>query len=222
MSFEYGRHAPPVNTITIPDSVEHIGIGCFSYITSYTFTTTYTKIEINKNSHLRNIPQDAFRNSELSITINGEINTIGSYAFSGKYDKPAVTINDISCIKEIDEGAFWEESTLEHLYSHLRGHGQLHAPSAPLLFSASFTTLPKYFNLLGTLPDTVKSISSQAYTKPVRDYLLPESIESIADDAFPKGSSFIVVSGSYAEFWCVENGFGYTIEGQNNLDWLLN
>ena len=67
-------------------------------------------------------------------------------------------------------------------------------------------------------------IKSNAYTDNVDvvDYYLPSTVKIIAVDAFPKGSTFIVDADSYAELWCSENGFGYSIEGQDNLDWLNN
>lgn len=73
----------------------------------------------------------------------------------------------------------------------------------------------------GSSPLSKKTITSNAYRHEVTDYRLPASLESIAIDAFPKGSTFIVDAGSYAELWCSENGFGYSIEGQeDDLSWL--
>ena len=88
--------------------------------------------------------------------------------------------------------------------------------------SSKVTTIPEGFELTATLPDTVKAISSHAFNSVVTDYRLSSSLTNIAVDAFPKGSTFVVDEGSYAELWCGENGFGYSIEGQDNLDWLNN
>lgn len=98
--------------------------------------------------------------------------------------------------------------------------GTLLLPDA-VSFSRRFTEIPAGFELYVTLPDTIKSITSNAYRHKVTDYRLPASLERIAVDAFPKGSTFIVDAGSYAELWCSENGFGYSIEGQeDDLSWL--
>lgn len=88
--------------------------------------------------------------------------------------------------------------------------------------SSKVTTIPEGFELTILLPDTVKAISSHAFNSVVTDYRLSSSLTNIAVDAFPKGSTFVVDEGSYAELWCGENGFGYSIEGQDNLDWLNN
>ncbi len=89
-------------------------------------------------------------------------------------------------------------------------------------FSSKLTTIPAGFELTVPLPDTVTAISSYAFNSVVTDYQLSSSLTNIAVDAFPKGSTFVVDEGSYAELWCSENGFGYSIKGQDNLDWLNN
>ena len=89
-------------------------------------------------------------------------------------------------------------------------------------FSSKLATIPAGFELTVPLPDTVTAISSYAFNSVVTDYRLSSSLTNIAVDAFPKGSTFVVDEGSYAELWCGENGFGYSIEGQDNLDWLNN
>lgn len=91
-----------------------------------------------------------------------------------------------------------------------------------VFLSSKVTTIPEGFELTILLPDTVKAISSHAFNSVVTDYRLSSSLTNIAVDAFPKGSTFVVDEGSYAELWCSENGFGYSIEGQDNLDWLNN
>jgi len=89
-------------------------------------------------------------------------------------------------------------------------------------FSPALTTIPTGLNpRVTSLPSTVTAIESGAFTKEAIDFRLSMSLTDIAVDAFPKGSTFIVDAGSYAELWCSENGFGYTIEGQeDDLSWL--
>ena len=77
--------------------------------------------------------------------------------------------------------------------------------------------------MLINIPEHIVEIKSKAFTDNVAvvDYYLPATIKKIAVDSFPKGSTFIVDASSYAELWCSENGFGYSIKGQeDDLSWL--
>lgn len=89
-------------------------------------------------------------------------------------------------------------------------------------FSPELTVIPSELNpKVSSLPATVTAIESGAFTSGVDNFRLSTSLNDIAVDAFPKGSSFIVDAGSYAELWCSENGFAYSIEGQeDDLSWL--
>jgi len=89
-------------------------------------------------------------------------------------------------------------------------------------FSPNLIAIPTGLNPQVTaLPDTVTTIESEAFTMEVKDFSLSTFLTDIAIDAFPQGSTFIVDAGSYAELWCSENGFGYTVEGQeDDLSWL--
>ena len=88
-------------------------------------------------------------------------------------------------------------------------------------FSSQLTVIPSNMNpQCSELPSTVTTIQSGAFTDVVTDFKLPASLEKIATDAFVKNSTFIVEMNSDAELWCSENGFGYSVEGQSDLDWL--
>lgn len=88
-------------------------------------------------------------------------------------------------------------------------------------FSSQLTVIPSNMNpQCSELPSTVTTIQSGAFTDVVTDFKLPASLEEIATDAFVKNSTFIVEMDSDAELWCSENGFGYSVEGQSDLDWL--
>ena len=90
-------------------------------------------------------------------------------------------------------------------------------------FSASLTVIPTGLNpQCSELPSTIITIQTGAFTDVVTDFKIPASVEEIAIDAFVQNSTFIVEADSYAELWCDENGFGYSIEGQDNFDWLNN
>ena len=51
---------------------------------------------------------------------------------------------------------------------------------------------------------------------------IPENIKSISEDAFERGKITMIVSaGSYGELFAKENGFNYSISGQeDDLSWL--
>ncbi len=89
-------------------------------------------------------------------------------------------------------------------------------------FSSQLTVIPSNMNpQCSELPSTVTTIQSGAFTDVVTDFKLPASLEEIATDAFVKNSTFIVEMDSDAELWCSENGFGYSVEGQSDLDSIL-
>lgn len=89
-------------------------------------------------------------------------------------------------------------------------------------FSPLLTTIPTGLNPnVKELPETVTVIKEKAFSSTVEDFRLGAYLVDIDVEAFPKGSTFIVDAGSYAELWCSENGFAYTIEGQeDDLSWL--
>ena len=107
----------------------------------------------------------------------------------------------------------------KQLYS---GFGYLYLSESD--FSAELTTIPTGLSPLANgLPETVTEIQSGAYFDTREDFALPVSLQYIAEDAFPKGSTFIVEANSYALRWCKDNGFGYKVNGEEqNLDWLNN
>ena len=173
----------------------------------------------------------------LEVEIPEGTTTIGTHAFEGFN---GTIIMGTTSIKSIPDYAFYnvvspysfvlsnstpiEISNPQYIesigvYNNSLGKAFIDASC----FSPSITTIPTGFNPATTeLPDTITTIDSRAYTGKVVDLKLPSSITSIAEDAFPQGSTFIVEAGSYAQRWADENGFAYTVEGQGNLDWLNN
>lgn len=199
----------PLFDIIIPDSVEQIGKGAFSNITTDSAQRQHYNLIINQNSRLTSIAEETFRDSMLRITIDAGIESIGAYAFSGGYETVLVQM-DISNVVEFGEYAFAKNTSSG-------GNSLL---TDEVILSSAIKTIPAGFNISLHLPDTVTGLCSNAYTVTVTDFYLPASLTTIAVDAFPKGSTFVVEAGSYAALWASENGFGYSIEGQNNLDWL--
>lgn len=152
------------------------------------------------------IGEDSVVDYIINIKIPGEckVTIIPDYAFYGVTGE--VIIDNPSQIIEIGEYA---------------GCGRNFSSEAS--FSPQISVIPTGLDpTTNSLPSTITEIQSKAFSRTVSDFVLPSSLTKIAIDAFGRSSTFIVESGSYAELWCNENGFGYSIEGQDNLDWLNN
>ena len=140
---------------------------------------------------------------------------------------PLNMIDDAAFACKIDGGYFENEfiiktADIESIGNGNWGLGKLMTKASHI--SPELHTIPTGLNPKVTaLPDTVTSIKTGAFTDKVTDFRLSSYLDDIAVDAFPKNSTFIVDAGSYAELWCSENGFGYSIEGQqDDLSWLNN
>ena len=56
----------------------------------------------------------------------------------------------------------------------------------------------------------IEKIGSRAFVGTgVKMFWLPETLQSIAPDAFDKGTAFTCSPGTYAEKWCLENGMDF-------------
>lgn len=198
--------------------------------------------------NVRTIGEGAFKGCCIhwcSLTM-GNVETIGDFAFSGAFIHDSnVFGNSYSVnfsnapLNTIGENAFDEINELEK-YGISVAHNVFSVPvqncknigsDNPGLgmlmldeddFSPSLTSIPTGLNpKVTSLPNTITVIQSRAFTDVVADFQLAASVKKIAVDAFPKGSTFIVEAGSYAELWCSENGFGYSVLGQeDDLSWL--
>lgn len=211
-----------LGSFVIPASVTNIGQRAFASVYNNRLLRDAT-ITLPTNSQLTCIPVQAFFNIYHQVTIeSSNITEVGSYAFAGlEYTgytvKIDISANALGKIRNWGDYAFYCDTTRS------KGTTLLKVPEQFTL-SKDITALPAGFNLLIDIPEHVVEIKSNAYTDNVDvvDYYLPSTVKKIAVDAFPKGSTFVVDEGSYAELWCSENGFGYSIEGQDNLDWLNN
>lgn len=215
--------------IVIPSGVTSIGKAAFQRSELLFFPDgEYKGIVFPEDCAVAAIEEDTFRDCGNGIYVNTtNIHRVGSYAF---HNAQTVDWPHIESIDDWGEYAFAYKGKIsclsdDYVYGGenirygtiLRG-----LEENQVSLSSKVTTIPEGFELTATLPDTVKAISSHAFNSVVTDYRLSSSLTNIAVDAFPKGSTFVVDEGSYAELWCGENGFGYSIEGQDNLDWLNN
>lgn len=148
--------------------------------------------------------------STYCIDFSGSpLNLIEDAAFA--YDEEDTFVANVFIINTAD---------IESIGNGNWGLGRLMTKASHI--SPELHTIPTGLNpKVTSLPDTVTSIKTGAFTDKVTDFRLSSYLEDIAVDAFPKNSTFIVDAGSYAELWCSENGFGYSIEGQqDDLSWL--
>lgn len=221
--------------IVIPSGVTSIGKAAFQRSELFYTYGKHGDIVFPEDSAVAAIEEDTFRDCGDSIYVNAtNIHRVGPYAF---YNASDVKWQHIESIDDWGEYAFdYKRKTYwssDYQYGSLlkicgkedyMNAEELYAMGfvSNVSFSSKLATIPAGFELTVPLPDTVKAISSHAFNSVVTDYRLSSSLTKIAVDAFPKGSTFVVDEGSYAELWCSENGFGYSIEGQDNLDWLNN
>ena len=165
---------------------------------------------------LSTIEEETFKDCKAQICIDTKnVHSVAPYAF---YQSERVANNvKWEYLDSIDN---WGEYAFTDMFGNTVFDEDTCAKAK---LSSKLTKLPAGFELICNLPDTVTSISSHAYSGIVTDYRLSSALIDIAADAFPRGSTFVVDVGSYAELWCKENGFGYTIEGQeDDLSWLNN
>ncbi len=218
-----------LESFEIPASVTSIGQRAFANVGNVNYAEIIT---IPADSQLTSIPDEAFLNIPHKVIIkSSNITEVGSYAFAGLKDvlvnaysvsysvKIDISESALSKIKTWGDYAFYSDT------SRSKGTTILNAAEIleTLEINEEVTFLPAGFNLLINIPQHVVEIKSKAFTEyvDVVDYYLPSTVKKIATNAFPKGSTFIVDAGSYAELWCSENGFGYSIEGQqDDYSWL--
>ncbi len=214
-----------MTSFEIPASVASIGQRAFANVDN---KSEHYTITIPANSQLTSIPDEAFLNIHHKVIIeSSNITEVGNYAFAGivpyiglsQNVKIDISESALSKIKTWGDYAFYSDTSLS------KGKTILNAAEIleTLEINEEVTFLPAGFNLLINIPQHVVEIKSKAFTEDVDvvDYYLPSTVKKIATDAFPKGSTFIVDAGSYAELWCNENGFGYSIEGQqDDYSWL--
>lgn len=226
-----GAHAFEGVSITggeFPDTVSVIGEYAFANIRWNTKNYKNNKRQLIRLENLQTMGQGAFSNSScdfcMEISSSSPLKRIESHTFEGSNIDMIYIHSPLEHIGDYAYHSFVGRASAESANITYLGQNVFKS-SSMIYFSFDFPpnvdTVPTGFYRVLELPNTVKFIEEDAYGT-VSNFKLPSTLERIDSDAFGRGSTFIVESGSYAELWCSENGFGYTIEGQNNLDWLNN
>lgn len=222
--------------ICIPEGIVSIGDFAFAFCNrdlSETGNQKAKRCNVTFPSTLCKIGRYAFANASLGLKCNchkgdrnvsyHKYNFIGDYAFSG-----SSVSGKIEVPSSIGTGVFnymWSNLKIANINEvnsigpYNTGLGYSFESASD--FSPELKTIPVGLHpKTAEIPATVERIESDAYSGIVHDFILPSSISYIADDAFRGGSTFVVDAGSYAELWCSENGFGYTINGTDPYAWL--
>ena len=205
--------------INFPASLQHIGEHSFEGVSVASGQSLFV---FPQDCMITVIPDYAFYNmsDSVSVVVLSPITVVGNYAFykdfgeypSGKeYPASTLSMDHLSQIDCADIESIGEYSGFGFVFN-----------VQPL--PEQLTTLPAGFLTRGAfiseLPETVTHIQSNAFSRMIANFKLPASLQTIAVDAFTRDTTFIVVAGSYAELWASENGFAYSIEGQDNMNWL--
>ena len=199
-----------ITSLTIPGSVTNIGRGAFSgcsnlktvgpigegsnysfgwtnTIPEYAFTGCYNLTSVTIPNTVTNIGHDAFAwCDKLSfVSIPASVKTIGERAFSG------CAITDVFFSGTKTE---WNAISIEDDNDSLQ-RAKIHY---------SFIV-----NLI--LPSHLTTIESEAFASIPEGTIvfIPDTVISIADDAFDNGTIIITPSGSYAATWADTNHFEY-------------
>lgn len=203
------------DALVIPTSVSIIKDAAFRNSNIMFAYGSDNYILIPTDSSLREIGNDVFRECQNPIVVEAEnIRSVGDYAF---FNVKALTWLHLDSIDTFGNYV-WDTNTASCLDDRTLWRSGI----SEFSLSPQLRVIPAGFNLAWiVLPDTVTTISENAFTIEVTNFYLPKGLTYIDIGAFKKGSTFIVEAGSYAELWCSENGFGYSIEGQeDDLSWL--
>lgn len=211
--------------LLIPASVTSIGEECFKNMDSV--SSDFCKIIIPSDSALTVIPAYAFANTTPNIHLySSKLERIEDFAFSTNfyedhYGNLHGVLSPLNTDNKIDYALF---ESIKYLgISAISNKGEcVIAEAIDKTFPAQISTINAHFNFDILIPSSVRTIEANAYDQVVNDFYLPTTLTQISPKAFAQGSTFIVEAGSYAELWALENGFDYSIEGQDNLDWLNN
>lgn len=155
----YSNLLSPINQITIPSSIIHIG--------AYAF---YGRSYLKTLPNVQNIDEYAFYSSSFNTFSAPNLKSIGKYAFA---DNRYLTNIEISNVEMIDEGAFNKCSKLESII----------APKTKIIAESAFSGCSN-LSMISLLQ--VESIGSKAFSScdKITSVLLPASLQSMEEDVF--------------------------------------
>lgn len=234
--------------LSFPENLTHIGNYAFAdihygaYIADIVFDFPVS-IEFIGEAAFRVSDGDEDITYEFSAETN--IEAIGAYAFAdvqATKDEPHNIVRLNGSIAEIGDYAFYHAKLHGNLASTQRIGEYAFAESwyeTSVIIPDSCETIAAHAfencslrseNYTLTIGNGVEEIMDNAFTgmnswynKPLSDIYLPDSLKTIADNAFDKSASFVVEKGSYAKRWADDNAFTCTLNGEEqNLDWLNN
>lgn len=216
------------NGFTEFPSVNEMGEYAFAYSISITIENVavvpegaFSQAHVKIMGKIHEIGKDAFLGSDLKVPDLSECTFIGENAFyNAKIDGtnsggPLI----INC--DISAGAFQYCKKPAGPFSHeievSFGEKCTYIGDEAFLY-ANFMSTTKVLEI----PDTVKYVGTNAFKGcQCKEFIMSDGIEFIGDNAFEKsGVTLYVNSGSYAEFWCNENGCNVKINGEEDLSWL--
>ena len=189
------------SSYSVPDSVTEIGSLAFAGCKSLT--------NIQLGSHVTNIGESAFEgcSSLTELTIPDSVIFIESFAFN--YCAGLTSISLPVSVRSISIAAFNGCTALSLVnYKGTRAEWstiQFGEDNDPLL-NANIHFLP-VSNLV--LPSELTKIESEAFAglPPNSIVFVPDSVTSIAEDAFDEGTIIVTPEGSPAAEWANTNGF---------------
>lgn len=208
--------------IILPSTLEILGNSAFSYLQKSSnrddieaYPLYSIEVSFAPNTILKNVPENCFSgwNTRSVDASQTQLESIGECAFSSVR---RVMLPDT--ITELGENCFqdaysWNEAII------IPEKVKVISEGAYQVVDIQFYGNENEINLAQT-----ERIESLAFAgRVIADLYLPDTVKYIAIDAFDKRSTFVVEAGSYAELWCQENGFIYTVKDtEQNLDWLNN
>ena len=179
-----------LKSVTIPNSVESIGVRAFKTCTSLTSITIPDSV--------KSIGYGAFTwcESLKSVTIPNSVTSIGVSAFEDCTSLKSVTIpNSVTSIED------WTFNKCKNLISVTIPN------SIESIGKCAFKTCTSLKSV--TIPSSVKSIGESAFSfcKNLISVTIPSSVTSIGSWAFDQCENLTIIcnKGSYAEQWAKEN-----------------
>lgn len=215
----HGYDGYPERNISLPDTVERIGVSAFS----------------------------GYKNKQIVISANVE--SIGEYAFSkcnikdAISEKPADTVGKIifeNKLEELPEGCFQNANIrisqwplgLGKIGKRCFAYGYCYFESLPdtlkvigeEAFRSAKVNLPNGSSTL-TLPEGLERIEKGAFSDCdhwLDTLIIPVTVKHIDDFIFSASSGITVVveEGSYADIWANENGYSFKYTKPQDLSWL--